>query len=112
MTELEKIGKNLFRLFRDKECNAKKFITHFTQLKKKLDKREEMPLESEYHQQLKAYILQLYNQTCNAETFDDTQLEKIRDAQMSNLNRLQKLKNASSYKKEKHKGKSKEEDWG
>jgi len=31
---------------------------------------------------------------------------------MSNLNRLQKLKNGTSYKKDKHKSKSQNEDWG
>ena len=36
----------------------------------------------------------------------------MRDAEMSNLNRLQKLKNGTSYKKDKHKAKRQNEDWG
>jgi len=44
--------------------------------------------------------------------FDDERLSDIREAEMSNLNRLQKLKNASSYKKFKHKQQAQNEDWG
>jgi hypothetical protein len=51
-------------------------------------------------------------QTCGREDFDDKILEDIREAEMSNLNRLQKLKNGTSYKKDKHKSKHKNEDWG
>jgi hypothetical protein len=50
--------------------------------------------------------------TCVTETFDNKQFNDLRDAEMSNLNRLQKLKNGTSYKKDKHKSKRQEEDWG
>ncbi len=112
MTELEKIGKNLFRMFRDNECTAKQFVAKLKQLKEKLDQREDVLLESEYHQRLKAYVERLYGETCTGEDFDDGMLDDIREAEMSNLNRLQKLKNATSYKKEKHKRKAQHEDWG
>jgi len=59
------------------------------------------------HHQMKAYIDRL--------TFEVEQefvLDDIRDANMTLLNRLQKLKNGTSYKKEKHKHKSKNQDWG
>ena len=39
-------------------------------------------------------------------------LDDIREANMTLLNRLQKLKNGSSYKKDKHKHKEKNQDWG
>ena len=42
----------------------------------------------------------------------NTMLDDIREAEMSNLNRLQKLKNSSSYKKSKHKNRDNNEDWG
>jgi hypothetical protein len=47
-----------------------------------------------------------------AELFDDKKFNDLRDAEMSNLNRLQKLKNGTSYKKDKHKSKREQEDWG
>ena len=112
IVELEKISKNLFRMFRDQQVLATDFLLKFEQLKKKFDEKEEVHLESEYHQQLKAYIEQLYQLTCSAEVFTDNEFEALRDTQMSQLNRLQKLKNGTSYKKDKHKSKRQNEDWG
>jgi len=112
ITELEKISKNLFRMFRDEKTNSESFMVKFEQLKKKFDTRTVVHLDSEYHQQLKAYILRLHMQTCGAEVFSDKDFLDMKDAEMSNLNRLQKLKNGTSYKKDKHKAKSQNEDWG
>ena len=112
ITELEKIGKNLFRMFRDEKVSSQNFIVKFEQLKKKFDERAEVDLDSEYHQQLKVYIEKLYKQTCLTKTFNEEAFKNIRDVEMSHLNRLQKLKNSTSYKKDKHKTKHQNEDWG
>jgi len=112
ITELEKISKNLFRMFRDDTVEVQNFVLKFKQLKLKFDKRVEIHLDSEYHQQLKAYIIRLYIQTCEVETFTQKDLLDIREAEMSILNRLQKLKNGTSYKKDKHKVQCQNEDWG
>ena len=112
ITELEKISKNLFRMFRDENVCSQSFMVKFEQLKKKFDEKVEVHLDSEYHQQLKAYIERLYHQTCSREAFDDKVFNDMRDAEMSNLNRLQKLKNGTSYKKDKHKSQHQNEDWG
>jgi hypothetical protein len=58
------------------------------------------------------YIERLYSQTTTQDNFDDKAFNDIRDAEMSNLNRLQKLRNGTSYKKDKHKAQRKNEDWG
>lgn len=112
ITELEKVSKNLFRMLRDDTVQSKDFVLKFEQLKTKFDKREAVQLDSEYHQQLKSYIVRLHRVTCLNEDFTDKVFDDIRDAEMSNLNRLQKLKNGTSYKKDKHKSKSQNEDWG
>ena len=112
ITELEKISKNLFRMLRDENVCSQSFMVKFEELKKKFDEKAEVHLDSEYHQQLKIYIERLYLQTCSVELFCDKSFNDIRDAEMSNLNRLQKLKNGTSYKKDKHKSKHKNEDWG
>jgi len=112
ITELEKISKNIFRMLRDDKVTSYNFIVKFAQLKKKFDKRVVVHLDSEYHQELQAYILRLYSQTCEVEEFNNKNFDDIREAEMSNLNRLQKLKNKASYKKDKHKSKSRNEDWG
>lgn len=112
ITELEKISKNLFRMFRDETVLAQDFVIKFEQLKKKFEEKAEVHLESEYHQQLKEYIVRIYVRTCLAEEFTDKEFADIREAEMSNLNRLQKLKNGTSYKKDKHRSKRQNEDWG
>ena len=112
ITELEKVSKNLFRMLRDSTVASKDFVLKFDELKIKFDKRVEIHLDSEYHQQLKAYIIRLHSATCLQEDFTDKVFDDIREAEMSNLNRLQKLKNGTSYKKDKHKSKSQNEDWG
>jgi hypothetical protein len=108
---LEKVSKNLFRMFRNESTTAEAFVLKFKELKQKLDEREETHLDSEYHKELKAYINRLYQQTCLNESFGDSELEDISEAEMSNLNRLQKMKNRVSYKKDKHKSKHHHEDW-
>ncbi len=112
ITELEKISKNIFRMLRDDNVNSKDFVLKLAQLKKRFDARVEVQLDSEYHQQLKEYIIRLHRVTCLNEMFSDKNFDDIRDAEMSNLNRLQKLKNGASYKKDKHKSKRQNEDWG
>jgi hypothetical protein len=99
-------------MFRDEKVYSQDFLVKFEQLKSKLEQRDAVQLDSEYHHQLKAYIERLYRQTCGDEAFDDHIFNDIREAEMSNLNRLQKMKNASSYKKDKHKAKRQNEDWG
>ena len=110
--ELEKISKNLFRMLRDDNVCSEKFTLKFKELKKKFDAKVAVHLDSEYHQQLKLYIERLYGQTCLIEEFNDKSFNNLRSAEMSNLNRLQKLKNGLSYKKDKHKDRHKNEDWG
>ena len=41
------------------------------------DEKEEVQLESEFHQQLKEYVLRLYRQTCLAESFTDEEFSDI-----------------------------------
>ncbi len=99
-------------MFRDENVCSESFTQKFEQLKKKFDEKEAVQLDSEYHQQLKSYIERVYLQTCCVDTFSDKAFNDLRDAEMSNLNRLQKLKNGSSYKKDKHKAQRQNEDWG
>lgn len=99
-------------MLRDEGVDAERFTTKFEALKKSFDERVATQLDAEYHKELKSYIERLYAQTCKKEDFSDSDFDDIREAEMSNLNRLQKLKNGSSYKKDKHKSKHHHEDWG
>jgi len=94
-------------MFRNENTTQEQFLKKFYELKTKFDTLHEIRLDSEYHQQMKNYIENLYCESQQEFIFDD-----IRDANMTLLNRLQKLKNGTSYKKDKHKHKSKNQDWG
>lgn len=107
ITFLEKVTKNLFKMFRDEETSQEQFLKKFKELKKKLNEQVEIQLNSEYHHQMKTYIDRL-----TLEVEQEFVLDDIREANMTLLNRLQKLKNGTSYKKDKHKNKSKNQDWG
>ena len=107
ITFLEKVTKNLFKMFRDENVTQEQFLKKFDELKKKLDEQVQIQLNSEYHHQMKAYIERL-----QLEIQSEFKLDDIREANMTLLNRLQKLKNGNSYKKEKHKHKSQNQDWG
>lgn len=96
--EMEKISKNLFKMFRNRNIDLEKFISVFNPMVKKLLEKEQIRLDGEYHQKLKEYILDIHNRFNN----HIVNLNEIRDFEMSNLNRLQKLKNKQNYKKEKH----------
>jgi len=106
---LEKISKNLFRLLRQEETTATQFTAKFDELMQKLGELESIRLDSEYLQETKSYIDRLYFQT---KALTDKQFENIRAAEMSNLNRLQKLKKRTSYKKDKHRHGERDQDWG
>lgn len=99
-------------MLRDEKVSSEDFTVKFSVLKKKFDEKTVVHLDSEYHQQLQSYIERLYQQTCGSDGFDTKRFNDLRDAEMSNLNRLQKLKNGTSYKKDKHKARHKNEDWG
>jgi 2-oxo-4-hydroxy-4-carboxy--5-ureidoimidazoline (OHCU) decarboxylase len=107
ITLLEKVTKNLFRMFRDEKTTQEQFLKKFEELKGKLSEQDEILLNSEYHQQMRAYIDRLSQEVQSEFVLDD-----IRDVNMTLLNRLQKLKNRTSYKRDKHKKSSQNEDWG
>ena len=107
INSLEKVTKNLFKMFRNSNTTQEQFLKKFQELKDNLDKQIDIQLNSEYHEQMKNYIYNLYSECQNEFVLDD-----IREINMTHLNRLQKLKNRASYKKDKHKHKTRNEDWG
>lgn len=108
---LDKITKNLFRLFRNKTTTALGFSEKFRELMAQLEKLDKPRMDSEYMQQTQAYIERLFGDI-SIDGFDDTRYANMREAEMSNLNRLQKLKNKNTYKKDKHRHGERDQDWG
>jgi len=103
ISALEKCTKNLFRLFRDENSTVDKFTLKFKELKKDLDKLDEIRLDVEYLKKTKEYIERLYKNTVLNEDFSQKEYQDIKNPELSNLNRLQKMKNRTKYSKEKYK---------
>jgi len=98
---LGKISRNLFRMFRDRGTTAQFFKNRFSDLLTCLESVKNVRVDSEYLIKTEAYIRKL-SRDIEAETFDDIQLDGMREMEMSNLNRLQKMKNSAGHKKPKH----------
>ncbi len=98
---LEKIAKNLFRMFRDRDISYEQFLVKFQFVASKLSDYDTVLLDGEYYYKLKEYIETLFGRL-KADNFDASTFEEMRELELTNLNRLQKLKNQNSYKKDKH----------
>ncbi len=96
-------------MFRNSDITASKFLQKFTELRSKLKVYDSIHLDFGYYRELKSYIDRLHDEFIVDEIMDDKSFDDKREAEMSNLNRLQKLKNSSSYKKSKHKNHHKDE---
>lgn len=110
IAQLEKIGKNLFRLLRNSGTRAAEFRKRFDEMMERLDALESIRLDTEYLRESEAYYRRLYDDV-RSESFTDERLGEIREPEMSNLNRLQKMKNRSSYRKEKHRSHAERDGW-
>jgi len=106
---LDKISKNLFRMFRREDTSLVDFTLKFDELKTKFDKLESIRLDSEYLREMQSYIERLYVAT---QDIDQKRFAEIKSLEMSNLNRLQKLKKRTTYRKDKHRNRSRDQDWG
>lgn len=106
---LDKISKNLFRIFRQEDSTVEQYCTKFDELKLKFDELDEIRLDSEYMCEAKEYIDRLY---LDRQDIDEERFAQIKSLEMSNLNRLMKLKNRTTYKKDKHKNRDRDQDWG
>ncbi|SHO81086.1 hypothetical protein MNB_SV-15-805 [hydrothermal vent metagenome] len=96
---LEKITKNLYKMLREESTSQEQFINKFNSLKISLEKLKAVELYTTHHKEMENYIT-LFHQKIGLEDF---LLEDIRELELANLNRLQKLKNSGRYKKDKHK---------
>ncbi len=89
----------MFRLFRDEETTNQQLIDRFTILKTRIDQFDSTHLDSEYHRAMRQYTTILGN-TISKE-FD---IDSIRASNMTQLNRIQKIKNATDYTRDKNMG--------
>jgi len=100
---LNKCTKNLFKLFRADNTDYTSYKNRFITLKKELDALDTIRLDSEHSRLTNEYIEQLFKKTIELRELDAKEFEELKKEELSNLNRLQKLKNQKKYSKEKHK---------
>ena len=103
ISALEKCTKNLFKLFRSEKTTLESYANKFKEVKKNLDKLDEIRLDGEYLKKIKEYIELLYQRTILNEEFSQEDFKNIKNIELTNLNRLQKMKNKTKYSKDKHK---------
>ena len=103
ISALDKCTKNLFKLFRSEKSTLDSYTNKFKEVKKDLDKLDEIRLDGEYLKKTKEYIELLYKRTILNEEFSQKEFEDIKNSELTNLNRLQKMKNRTKYSKDKHK---------
>jgi len=96
-------------MFRREDTSLVDFTLKFDELKTKFDKLESIRLDSEYLREMQSYIERLYVAT---QDIDQKRFAEIKSLEMSNLNRLQKLKKRTTYRKDKHRNRSRDQDWG
>ena len=94
---LDTITKNIFKMLRNDTSKASEVARKFGLLYSKLAKFDTVYLDTDYHRQTRKYI----------DGFAkimrwQRDLESLRSSHMTQLNRLQKLKNAMEYKREKY----------
>jgi hypothetical protein len=94
---LEKAAKSLFSMFRDESVTQAQFLKKFAILRKKIDQWSDVSLDGEYLRALQAYVGQLTKLVSH-----DFVLHDIRAKQMTQLNRIQKIKNSTSYTRERN----------
>jgi len=94
---MEKLTKNMFSLFRNEKTTLEEISNRFFKLKEQLDNLGEVFLDEKYYREMSKYIESL-NNTLKG----NFELDKVRAINMTKLNRIQKIKNETGYKKKKH----------
>lgn len=94
---LEKMMRNLFRMFRNTDMKQSDIEERFNVLYKQITDLKKVELYSNYHREMRVYIDEVATMMNS-----DRDVREQRESQMTRLNRIQKIKNISKYKKEKH----------
>ena len=102
ISALNKCTTNLYKLFKNEATTYESYIDKFTTLKGEIDKYNDVLVSGDYLKKIKEYINNLYlNSVLNK--IDEDEFKELKQEQLPNLNRLQKMKNREKYSKEKHK---------
>jgi len=99
---LNKCTTNLYKLFKNPDTTYSAYQKKFTTLKKELDIYNDIILSGDYLRKTKEYINNLYLSSV-LNQISQKEFDELKNTQLANLNRLQKMKNQTKYSKAKHK---------
>jgi predicted translin family RNA/ssDNA-binding protein len=102
ISALNKCTTNLYKLFKNEATTYSNYCKRFKELKKEIDKYSDTIISGDYIKKQKEYIDKLYlNSVVNSMELDS--FNDLKSSELSNLNRLQKMKNREKYSKDKYK---------
>lgn len=101
---LNKCTRQLYRFFKDERSLVSDYQKKFLELKKELDKFNDVIISSDHFKRMKEYIESLYRETVLNKELSQEEFDEIKALQAGNLNRLQRMRNSLKYKKQKHQG--------
>ena len=102
ISALNKCTTNLYKLFKNEATTYDGYKNRFTTLKEEIDKYSDVLVSGDYLKKIKEYINNLYNNTV-INQIKESEFKELKQEQLPNLNRLQKMKNREKYSKSKHK---------
>ena len=103
LSALNKCTKNLYNIFKNPSSDYNKFKNRFIELKREIDKFNDVIICTDYIKKTKEYIDNLYQNYVVKQELTNKEFNTLKNREISNLNRLQKMKNQTKYSKNKYK---------
>jgi len=103
LNALNKCTRNLYNIFKNPKSDYETFKNRFIALKNEMQKFEDAIISSDHTKKAKEYIDKLYKNYIIDKELTKEEFTKLKEQEISNLNRLQKMKNKAKYSKEKYK---------
>jgi hypothetical protein len=102
LSALNKCTRNLYNIFKNPKSDYETFKNRFISLKNEMQKFEDALITADHTKKAKEYINKLYKDYIIEKELTQEEFNKLKEREISNLNRLQKMKNKVKYSKNKY----------
>ena len=102
LNALNKCTRNLYNIFKNPKSDYETFKNRFTSLKNEIQKFDDVIISSDHTKRTKEYIYKLYKEYILDKSLTQEEFNKLKEKEISNLNRLQKMRNKAKYSKNKY----------